>query len=124
MMFSSIGKLVWGMDLLRRGDSSLGLPPPPGVFKFNVDGASRGNLGHAGIGGVLRNCKGKVLFMFYKNVGVYDLNEAKILAILEGLRLFSSRFFCSCGRKWRFLQCDHLGIQPESESLEISIPFQ
>ena len=62
------------------------------VLKFNVDGALRGNLGPVGIGGVLRNCKGEVLIMFSKPVGVCDSNEAEVLAILEGLQLFSSRY--------------------------------
>lgn len=42
------------------------------------------------IRGVLRNCKGDVLIMLSKYVGVCDSNEAQVLAILEGLRLFSS----------------------------------
>lgn len=29
--------------------------------------------------------------MFFENVGVYDSNQAYVLAILEGLRLFSTR---------------------------------
>ena len=62
-------------------------PPPLGVVKFNVDGASRGKPGPAGIGGVLRYCKGEVLMMFSKYVSVGDSNEADVLAILEGLRL-------------------------------------
>eukprot|EP00268_Persea_americana_P068028 TRINITY_DN9427_c0_g2_i3.p1 TRINITY_DN9427_c0_g2~~TRINITY_DN9427_c0_g2_i3.p1 ORF type:complete len:109 (+),score=10.84 TRINITY_DN9427_c0_g2_i3:826-1152(+) len=45
-----------------------------------------------GIGGVLRNSRGEVLFMFSKFVGVCDSNEALVLAILEALRYFS-RFF-------------------------------
>ena len=57
-----------------------------------MDGGSRGKPGLAGIGGVLHNCKGKVLIMFSKYVGVCDSNEAEVLAILEGLHLFSSRY--------------------------------
>src|ERR1044072_3645917 len=36
-------------------------PPGDGLLKFNVDGASLGNPGERGIGGVLRNDKGYVL---------------------------------------------------------------
>ena len=50
-------------------------PPPHGVLKFNVDGATRGKPGPMGIGGVLRNNSGVVLFMFSKRVGVCDSNE-------------------------------------------------
>lgn len=59
--------------------------------KVNLDGASRGKPGPTGIGGVLRNSKSEVLLLFSKHVGVYDSNEEEVLAILEGLRLFSIR---------------------------------
>ena len=39
---------------------------------------------------MLRNRKGKVLLMFFKNVGVCNSNVAEVLAILEGLTLFST----------------------------------
>ena len=41
------------------------------MLKFNVDGASRRKTGLAGIGGVLRNYKGEVLFMFSKNMAIW-----------------------------------------------------
>lgn len=63
--------------------------PPFGVLKFNVHGALMGKPG-LGIGGVFRNCRGEVLLMFSKNVGVRDSKAAEVLAILEVLRLFSS----------------------------------
>jgi len=30
-------------------------PPPKGYMNFNIDGASKGNLGTTGFGGVLRD---------------------------------------------------------------------
>lgn len=39
-------------------------------LKSNVDGAACGKLGPVGIGGVLRNHNGEVLYMFSKHVGV------------------------------------------------------
>ena len=57
-----------------------------------MDGASRGKPSPVGIGGVPRNCKGEVLIMFSIYVGVCNSNEAEVLAILEGLRLFSRRY--------------------------------
>lgn len=51
-------------------------PPPLGVLKFNVDRATRGKPGLTGIGGVLCNNNGEVLFRFSKNGGVCDSNEA------------------------------------------------
>lgn len=67
-------------------------PPPLGVLKFNVDGATRGKPGPTAIGGILRNNNGEVLFRFSKNVGVCDSNEAEVLAILEALRCVSRTF--------------------------------
>ena len=58
--------------------------------KFNVNGASRGKPGQAGIGGVLRNSKGEVLLMFSKYMSVCNSNKVKVLAILEALGLFLS----------------------------------
>lgn len=68
--------------------------PPRDFFKFNVDEAALDKPGPAGIGGVLRNHKGKILYMFSKNVGGKDSNEAEILAILEA--------FCIYGRSFQF----------------------
>ena len=65
--------------------STLWSSPPLGVLTFNVDGATRGKPGPTGIGGVLHNNKGGVLFMFSKHVGICDSNEAKMSSILEAL---------------------------------------
>lgn len=56
--------------------------PPNRVLKFNVDGVTRGP-GMAGIGSVLQNWREKLIYMFSKNVGIKDSNEAEVLAILE-----------------------------------------
>ena len=68
------------------------IPSPIGVPKFNIDGAAIGKPGPASIGGVLCNSKGDVLFMFSKQMGVCDSNEAEMLAILEALQCFSRLF--------------------------------
>lgn len=60
--------------------------PLNGFLKFSADKATRGKLGLIAIGIVLRNFRGKV-FLFSKRVGVQDLNEAEMLAILEALRI-------------------------------------
>lgn len=67
-------------------------PPPLSVLKFNVDEATRGKPGPTGIGGVLRNNKGEVLFRLSKNVGVCDSNEAEVLTIMEALKFLSRNF--------------------------------
>ena len=67
------------------------IPPAIGVLKFNVDGATKGCPGSAGIGGVLRNSCGKVLCLFSCQVGVQRANTAEILAILKACRICLSR---------------------------------
>lgn len=52
----------------------------------------REKSGPTRLGGVLRNYKRDVLFMFFKHAGVNDFNKAKVLAILEALRIYSSSF--------------------------------
>ncbi|XXG62464.1 hypothetical protein AAC387_Pa05g0816 [Persea americana] len=72
--------------------SILWSPPPLDLLKFNVDGPARGKSGPSGIGGVLHNSNGEVLYMFSKNVAVCDSNEAEVLAILEALCCFKKYF--------------------------------
>lgn len=67
--------------------------PPFGELKFNVDGAARGNLGPAGIGGVLRNSDGVVFDLFSKNGGSMQYTEAEVVVILEALHIFTSYSF-------------------------------
>ncbi|XVF54365.1 hypothetical protein PTKIN_Ptkin05aG0175600 [Pterospermum kingtungense] len=64
--------------------------PPQGYLKFNVDGSSLGKPGPAGIGGVLRDHRGKELICFSKNIGMVDSNTAEFLAIREAFLLFTS----------------------------------
>lgn len=64
----------------------VGLPPPVGVLKFNVDGVARRKLGLVGIG------RGEILFMFFRSVGIKDSNNFEELMILEALRIFSCAF--------------------------------
>ncbi|KAK3219249.1 hypothetical protein Dsin_013219 [Dipteronia sinensis] len=56
-------------------------PPDNKGLKFNVDGSVRGNLGPAGIGGVLRDSRGKVLCLFSLFMGSYGSNLTELLAI-------------------------------------------
>ncbi|XVF39326.1 hypothetical protein PTKIN_Ptkin01aG0025500 [Pterospermum kingtungense] len=63
-------------------------PPPLGYFKFNVDGATLGQPGPTGVGGVLRDHDESVKMCFSKSIGVPDSNLAEIMAIREALLLF------------------------------------
>lgn len=49
-----------------------------GSFKFNVDSVATCKFGPAGIGGVLCNCGGGILFMFSKHVSIIESNEAEL----------------------------------------------
>ena len=57
---------------------------------FNVDGFARGKPGPAGIGGVLRDSRGKVLCVFSLFVSVRDSNEARLMAIGKATDLCSA----------------------------------
>lgn len=54
-----------------------------GALNFNVDGASRGKPGPAGIGGVLRNNDGIVLALFSKPMGSMESNKADLLFLFS-----------------------------------------
>lgn len=60
-----------------------------GSLKLIVDGAAKGKLGIAGIGGVCCKAKREILDAFCKSAGVKDSNEVEFLAILEALRIHS-----------------------------------
>lgn len=88
--------------------------PMPVFSKFNADGAARGKPDHAGIAGILCDDKGMVWCIFSKSVGIKESNEAKVLAILEALRVLSWSFqggvivesdssnTISWGKPWKF----------------------
>jgi len=69
------------------GDPKLDLwhPPPKGFLKFNIDGAFKGNLGEAGHGGVLRDDRGDIIFIFYGNLGKTTNNMVKLMAMEQSL---------------------------------------
>ena len=62
-------------------------PPSENWTKLNVDGASKGNPGLAGGGGVLRNHRGDWIKGFAANFGMCSSVKAEMLALLQGLRL-------------------------------------
>ena len=57
----------------------LGAPSDPNTNPQSYphqDGSSRGNPGPAGMGGVLRDSKGKILCLYSEYVGIADSNAA------------------------------------------------
>eukprot|EP00253_Pinus_taeda_P012272 PITA_12272 len=69
--------------------------PPEGGLKLNFDRELRGNLGKAGIGGVLRNQHGEILHIYYKALGESTNNEMEFAALEHGLRIAKSRCLCN-----------------------------
>ncbi|KAJ8436976.1 hypothetical protein Cgig2_012263 [Carnegiea gigantea] len=61
--------------------------PPMGWVTVNTDGASKGNPGHAGGGGVIRGDRREWLVGFIERMGVCSSTKAEIKATLQGLRL-------------------------------------
>eukprot|EP00253_Pinus_taeda_P021775 PITA_21775 len=57
-------------------------PPPKGYLKYNIDGASKGNSGTVGYGGVLRDENGSVLFIFHCHLG-HATNKLEELMDME-----------------------------------------
>ncbi|PSS34373.1 Ribonuclease H protein [Actinidia chinensis var. chinensis] len=62
-------------------------PPSMGIFKLNTDGASKGNPGKAGAGGLIRNHEGRWVAGFCHNIGTTNSLEAEVTAIRDGLEL-------------------------------------
>jgi ribonuclease HI len=61
--------------------------PPLGWFKLNTDGASLGNPGLAGGGGVIRNHLGDWVGGFSRAIGVTTNVQAELRALKDGLNL-------------------------------------
>lgn len=95
----SLGQFVAGFEFVRlqtQATSRVAVDwqaPPSGVLKFNVDGASKGNPGESGIGGVLRDSSGQILGYFSMSTGFMWAYEAEVHAILHAL-LFCHHFNC------------------------------
>lgn len=62
-------------------------PPPPGFIKVNVDGASKGNLGIAGCGCVLRNHEGHWIVGAARNLGICSSGKAELWGAWLGLHM-------------------------------------
>jgi len=65
-------------------------PPPERWYKLNVDGASKGNPGAAGAGGIIRDQFGNWITGFTLNLGYCTSVKAELAALLQGLKLAKS----------------------------------
>lgn len=59
--------------------------PGLGWVRLNTDGASKGNPGKAGAGGLIRGHRGEVFEMFAANCGECSNTRAELLAVMRGL---------------------------------------
>ena len=63
-------------------------PPPPGVFKINVDGASSDLEGNSSIGVIIRDCKGQTIAALRKPLQAhYSAELVEVLAMEQGTLL-------------------------------------
>lgn len=64
-------------------------PPLKGFVKYNIDGASKGNLGNVGYGGSLRDDERNIIFIFHYNLGRATNNMAELMALEQGLEFLA-----------------------------------
>ncbi|OMO87312.1 hypothetical protein COLO4_20696 [Corchorus olitorius] len=76
---------IWARDKRNLGTWER---PQSGYLKFNVNGSARGQLGSAGIGGVLRDDCRNIKLFFSKHIGEANLNKVELLAIKEAFLFF------------------------------------
>lgn len=62
------------------------IPPPLGVLKLNFDGSALSHPDMAGLGSLVHNSNGNILFSYSGSAGYYSVNRAESLALLTGLR--------------------------------------
>ncbi|CAL1373626.1 unnamed protein product [Linum trigynum] len=90
-----------------RTESIRWLPPPPppprGWMKLNVDGASAGNPGCAGAGGLIRDDQGRWIAGFVAKIGEASTVLAELWAIRHGLDM-----------AWRH-RCTSLIVESDSQ---------
>eukprot|EP00253_Pinus_taeda_P007130 PITA_07130 len=61
--------------------------PPKNSYKLNFDGASKGNPGTIGFGGIIRNHEGSLLQIYFGNIGWDTNNSAELEGLWQGLTL-------------------------------------
>lgn len=85
---SSLQHLSIATNLQKRRDPIIVYwsPPPHGTFKLNIDGASKGNPGNGGGGGLIRDHKGDICLAFSHYYGRCYSLIAEARAMLDGLR--------------------------------------
>lgn len=63
-------------------------PPPPGMFKVNVDGATSGDRNPSSIGMIIRDNRGETIAALYMSLnGQYPSLETEVIALEKGVLL-------------------------------------
>ena len=62
-------------------------PPPQGFLKFNIDEASKGNLGGTSYDGVIRDEQGYIKFIFHSHLGKATNNMVELMALDQCLEM-------------------------------------
>ena len=76
-------------DIAMVTEKDFSQPPPKGYLKYNIDGASEGNLGTTGLGGVLRDEEGSIIFIFHCHLGRATNNMAELMALEQCLEFLT-----------------------------------
>lgn len=76
-----------GRTISPNQESKAWIPPPSGMVKLNFDGASKGNPGLAGYGGVFRNHTGIPILIFMGSIGWDTNNSAELEGLWRGIIL-------------------------------------
>lgn len=61
------------------------IPPPRHMFQLNFDGASKGNPGNAGFGGIFRDHKGTPILTYLGSIGWDTNNSTELEGLWQGL---------------------------------------
>lgn len=76
-----------------RQETSSWNSPPAGMIQLNFDGASKGNPGQAGYGGVFRDHNGNPLGIFMGSIGWDTNNSAELEGLWRGLQISHRKNF-------------------------------
>jgi len=68
-------------------------PPPKNTYLLNFDGASKGNPGITGYGGVIRNSQGIPLKIYFGSIGWNTNNAAELEGLWLGLQIAHHQSF-------------------------------
>lgn len=67
--------------------------PPKKVIKHNFDGASKGNPGKVGFGGIFRNHEGRPLLLYFGSIGWDTNNSTELEGLWQGMQLADQHNF-------------------------------